>query len=180
MNCLVHQDFWALKLHTMILDCDSKILGLRIIEYIWSQWTAKHKFLLNFLWWSDCYISISSYVFPWRYNTSMVFLIAIDIRWNETFCFNICFTIISPTLTNTPPQFQISYFFKWEWDSHLPIQNINEHLMNHSFATLRNDIKNHFWALLEFHFDIHFVPQFNLPRQHLLVWNQQCKHRSNV
>ena len=25
----------------MILDCDSKIFGLRIIEYVWSQRTAK-------------------------------------------------------------------------------------------------------------------------------------------
>ena len=82
----------------MILDFDSKIFGLRIIEYVWSQRTAKtynmerfativimsndfieqypeyrwadfenkgsEIFFLNFLWWSDCYISSSSSVFP--------------------------------------------------------------------------------------------------------------------
>ena len=55
-----------------------------ILRHRWTDFKKKDSemFFLDFLWWSDCYIFSSRYVF----------LIVTDVLRNETLCFNICFT----------------------------------------------------------------------------------------
>ena len=50
-------------------------------------------FFLEFLWWSDCYI----------FNRWYIFLIVTGILRNKTFCLNICFIPILPTLRRELP-----------------------------------------------------------------------------
>ena len=59
-----------LQKQTIWKDLQEQLMSNDFIkQYLEYQWTGfknkgSEKFFLNFLWWSDCYISSNSYVFP--------------------------------------------------------------------------------------------------------------------